>query len=111
MDCYAIWVDLAPGVDDLALVDALEAFLGYLKSHGRIENWSVQRRKLGFGPDGLGEFFLQLFFRDLAQLDSAFLRTATRDPEVEPLHAAVFSKVVNFRSALYRAFPDPVRMR
>lgn len=109
MDCYAIWVDLAPGAKDLELVDALEAFLGYLKARGAIESWRVRRRKLGFGPDGLGEFFLTLDFRDLAQIDAAFNRAATRDAEVEPLHAAVFSKVVNFRSALYRDFPDPVR--
>jgi hypothetical protein len=110
MNHYAIWVDLAPGAKDLDFVAAVDAYLGRLRERGEIESWRVMRRKFGFGPDGLGEFFLDLEFRDLAQLDAAFHHAATRGPEIEALHGEVFSRVSNFRSALYRDFPDPVRI-
>ena len=45
----------------------------------------------------------------LGQLERAFQRVARRDPEIEKLHAAVFSAVKDVRFALYRDFPDPVR--
>lgn len=109
MNSYAIWVDLAAGVSDLEFVAALDAYLRYLRDDGRLTRWRIRRRKLGFGPPELGEFFIEIEFTDLEQLDRAFARVATRDPEIEALHAAVFSRVANFRSALYRDFPDPVR--
>lgn len=109
MDIYAIWVDLAPGAGDLEFVAALEKYLGCLRDDGRLDRWRVRRRKLGFGPHELGEFFIEIEFTDLQQLDRAFARVAVRDREIEALHEAVFSRVTNFRSALYRDFPDAVR--
>lgn len=109
MDTYETWVDLAPGVNDLEFVRAVETYLGYLRGLGHLEAFRIRRRKLGFGPPDLGEFNISMEFQDLAQMDEAFLRAARRDPEVESLHAAVFSRVRGFRSALYRDFPDPVR--
>jgi hypothetical protein len=109
MDHYIVWVNLAPGVDDLEFVAAVDAYLGELRREERIESWRILRRKLGFGPEGLGEFQITMTFRDLAQLDAAFERAATRDDQIEPLHAAVYSRVAEYRSALYRDFPDPVR--
>ena len=47
---------------------------------------------------------------DLAQLDAAFSHVTPRAGEMEKLHAAVWSKVDNFKSALYRDFPDANRM-
>ncbi|MBX3111079.1 MAG: hypothetical protein KF857_03645 [Fimbriimonadaceae bacterium] len=109
MDCYEIWVDLAPGVKDLEFVDALRAYLGAFQADGRLESFRIRRRKLGFGPEGLGEFCITIEFKDLAQLDTAFNQAATRSGVVEQLHAQVYSRVRNFKSALYRDFPDPVR--
>jgi hypothetical protein len=109
MDTYEIWVDLVPGTRDLEFVDAVHAYLGHLMAQGKIEGYRVRRRKLGFGPDGLGEWNVSIEFRNLAQVDEAFLRAARRDEEIEGLHAPVYSKVCNFKSGLFRDFPDAVR--
>ena len=110
MDCYEIWVDLAPGAKDMELVAALHDYLGRMQTEGRIERYRIRRRKFGFGPEGLGEFWISIEARDLAQLDSAFSAAAARSGEMEKSHAEVYSRVQNFRSALYRDFPDPERL-
>ncbi len=110
MDCYEIWVDLAPGEKDLELIDAINAWLQSLQPHG-VKNWRIKRRKLGFGPSELGEFYITIEFESLADLDRAFHHAAKRTPQEEVLHAAVYSKVINYRSALYRDFPDKERVR
>lgn len=109
MDCYEIWVDLVPGTKDMDFVDAVHGWLGYLQSKGEIESYRIKRRKLGFGPDFLGEWYISIEFQDLSQVDRAFHDAASRLPEVEALHAAVYSKVCNYRSGLWRDFPDKVR--
>jgi len=111
MNYYETWVDLLPGVRDLEFTDAVDRYLSKLVELGRIEGFSIKRRKFGFGPEGLGEFNITMSVQDLAQLDSAFMVVAERDGEIELLHAAVFSKVCNYKSALYRDFPDEVRKR
>ncbi len=110
MDCYEIWVDLLPGVGDLEFVDAVHGWLGHLKGRGEIAGFRVKRRKFGFGPTGMGEWFISIEFDNLAQMDAAFMEAATRRPDVEALHAAVYSKVTNYKSGLYRDFPDAVRI-
>ncbi len=109
MQHYHMWVDLKESHQDLEFVAAVRAWLGHLQSAGRIARFTLARRKLGLGPDGLGEFHVCVFADDLAQLDRAFDLAATRDGETEKLHRAVYSKVVNFKAALYRDFPDAGR--
>ena len=109
MNYYDIWVDLAPGVNDLDFVDAVNEYLDFLKADGKLVGHRIRRRKLGFGPDVLGEFNITMKFEDLAQIDDAFFVAAKRSGEAERLHAAVWSKVSNFKSGLYRDFPDSVR--
>lgn len=109
MDIYHIWVNLRDSRRDLEFARAVDAYLGHLKSEGSLEGWRLTRRKLGFGPAELGEFHIQVFARDMGQLELAFSRAATRAGEVERLHASVYSMVTDFRSALYREFPDAVR--
>ena len=109
MDYYEIWFDLKDGSRDLELSRAVSEYLGYLRSNGLIEGYRLSRRKLGFGIPEVGEFHITIETRDLAQLEAAFQRAASRDSEVEPLHSAVYSLVKNARFALYRDFPDPVR--
>lgn len=106
MDCYEIWVDLAAGVKDTEFVQAVEGWLGHLQSAGTIEKFRIKRRKLGFGPPELGEFYISIEFTGLTQLDDAFRIAAAHDPDVDRLHAAVWSRVVNYKSGLYRDFPD-----
>lgn len=109
MQHYHMWFNLIDSRKDLEFARALDAYMTHLKSQGRIEGWSLTRRKFGFGPDGLGEFHCVVRTTDLAQLDQAFSLVATRAGEVESLHRPVYSAVKDFRSALYRDFPDPER--
>lgn len=108
-DHYHIWCDLKPGVRDLALVESVQAMLGHLQGLGHIESFAIARRKLGFGPPEIGEWHIDVVTRDLAQLEKAFSHVTPRSGEMEKLHAAVWSKVDNFRSGLYRDFPDANR--
>lgn len=109
MNVYAIWVDLIDGREDLNLYRAIEAYLGHFQSQGLVESWTVERRKFGFGPDGMGEFHIRILTRDLAALDQVFYQAAARSGEVEKMHAEVYKRVKNFKSGLYRSFPDEVR--
>jgi hypothetical protein len=111
MNYYDMWVDLRDSRHDLAFCQAVDAYLGHLKSQGNLVDWTLTRRKFGFGPDGLGEFHIRVAFTDLAQLDACFGVVATRTGQVEQLHNPVYSMVTNFKSALYRDFPDPQRVR
>lgn len=109
MDYYDIWCDISDGSEDLIFTQAVANFLGELQAEGRIEGYTFARRKFGFSPPGLGEFHIRIAVRDLAQLDDAFDRVTPRSGEMEWRHAEVFRRVVNFKSALYRDFPDPNR--
>jgi hypothetical protein len=111
MNTYHMWFNLknTRPPADLEFARAVDAYLGSLKSQGKLEGWSLSRRKFGFGPPGIGEFHCQVFFKDLAQMDAAFGVVATRDDEIERLHHPVYSAVTDFVSALYRDFPDSQR--
>ena len=109
MNCYEIWTDLLPGTNDLEFVGLVQSYLGHLVSAGHMEGYRIRRRKLGFGPDGLGEWNLSLEFKDLRQLEDAFDLIATRKGEIEKLHHEVYSRARNPRFALYRDFPGTER--
>ena len=109
MNYYDIWVNLKPGTDDMEFVRCLRAYLDHFVEGGQMEGYRIRRRKLGFGPDGLGEFSVTMKFGSLASLDEAFFTAAKRSGVPEELHSAVFSKVTDFKAALYRDFPDSVR--
>ncbi len=111
MNYYHVWADLREGHNDLEFSDAVTKYLGHLKERGLIEGFRITRRKFGFGPSELGDFHIVMELRDLAQLDAAFNLVATRSGEIETLHRAVYGAVTDLRSALYRDFPDPVRMK
>ena len=109
MDHYHIWFNLRDTSRDLKFAHDLAAYMAHLKAQGAIEGWNLARRKLGFGPHELGEFHVDIQTRDLAQLEQAFQTMAPRAGEAEKLHAAVWAAVTDFRSGLWRDFPDPVR--
>lgn len=111
MQYYEMWCNLKDSRKDLEFSRNVGAYLGFLKEQGKIEGWRLTRRKLGFGPPELGEFNINVWTNDLAQLDAAFSVVATREGEVERLHAPVYSMVTDFKAALYRDFPDPVRVQ
>ena len=110
MDHYHLWFDLAPGVSDVEFADTLAVYLGHLKADGRLHDWHLARRKLALGHPALREFHVDMVFEDLAQLDRAFSLAAARAGQVEGLHQAVNSKVTGLMAALYRDFPDEVRV-
>jgi hypothetical protein len=109
MNYYDIWFNLKDSHRDMELVANVNAYLGHLQKLGKIAGFRLRRRKLGFGPPELGEFSLSIWTETLAQLDAAFDTVATRSGEVEQIHSRVYSMVTDFRSALYRDFPDPQR--
>lgn len=127
MNYYNIWFDLLPGVDSRTYPAKVEAYLGHLHSRGLIAGWKVTRRKFGFGPPELGEWHVIVEVHDLTQLERAFGQVTrafnpdgtsvspaavaagtgpTLDDQIQPLHHAVYSAVTNFRSGLYRDYPD-----
>ncbi|MCC7292743.1 MAG: hypothetical protein IT449_11850 [Phycisphaerales bacterium] len=109
MNYYEIWCNLKDSHKDLEFAEAVQAYLGELKKRGLIEDYSLTRRKLGFGPPELGEFNISIACKDLVQLEHAFEVIARRGGDIEGLHANVYARVTDFRSALYRSFPDPQR--
>ena len=111
MNLYHLFCNTRPGVKDLAFCDAVHAYLGDLQQKQLIAGYRITRRKFGFGPADLGDWQITIELENLAQLDSAFNLVATRDGEVEKLHAAVYGSVCDLVTALYRDFPDEVRKR
>jgi hypothetical protein len=106
MDIYHIWCDPKPGIGDLDIQQQVAAYLGHLQDQKVIEARRLTRRKLGLGPPTHGEFHVMIEARNLAQLDAAFNRVASRRDPVEGFHFN--SLVQNAVFALYRDFPDPV---
>ena len=111
MDLYHAFFDLKPGITDMQLVESVDRYMGYLRDEGLIASHRLTRAKLGFGLKGHGDWHLVLEVRDLAQLQAAFDRVASRAGPVEGFHFGVNSLVQNPVFALYRDFPDPVRQR
>lgn len=106
MNYYHIWANLRDSRKDLEFAASLRAYLGHLQERGLIAGYRLTRRKLGFGPDGIGEFHIVIESENLTQLDAAFDAARARAGETESLHAAVYSAVKDLKFALYRDFPD-----
>ncbi len=111
MDIYHVWCNLKPGVRDIAFADGVRAYMGHLHAEGLIEGWRLTRCKLGLSPPDMGEWHVMIEIRDLAQLEAAFQRAASRREPVEGFHFGVNSLAQDTVFALYRDFPDPVRHR
>jgi hypothetical protein len=111
VNVYHIWCNLKEGVKDTDFTDGAVAYFEHLKGEGLIHGYRITRRKLGLGPPQLPEFHLTLDCEDMGQLDRAFAQVASRSEPVESFHQAVNSKVTDVFFALYRDFPDEVRVR
>ncbi|MEJ0022392.1 MAG: DUF6614 family protein [Alphaproteobacteria bacterium] len=111
MDVYVISFDLKPGVSDVTFADHVGAYLGALRQEGRIENWRLLRRKLGFGPPGAAEWNVLIETKGLAQLDEAFNAVSTRAGAIEGMHFEVNRHATNITFSLMRDFPDAQRVR
>lgn len=109
MDIYQGFFELKPGTDDLAFADSFTAYMAHLKAQGLIESFRLLRRKLGLGPDGLGDWQFIVEVRDLAQLDAAFKDVSSRRDPIESKHFAVNAHIAGIKFQLSRDFPDPQR--
>src|SRR5687768_13158528 len=72
MDYYQIWVDLKDAHRDIEFCANVDKYLGHLRQKGMVEAWTISRRKLGFGPQDLGDFNVTIAVRDLVQLEQMF---------------------------------------
>ena len=107
MNYNDIWCNLKDSHRGKQFAEAVEAYLGYMVEKKLIHSWTLHRRKFGFGPAELGEFHIQIAFDDLAQMDEAFFAVVDEDDkELMKRHVPVYSMVKDFKSALYRDFPD-----
>lgn len=111
MNHYLLWFNLKNTHQDLEFSAALDAYLGRLQADGFLHGFALTRRKLGFGPETLGEFQVTIDTVDLERLDAAFSQVARRSGEMEELHKAVYSQIKDMKTALYRDFPDPERQQ
>ncbi len=68
MDHYLIWCNLKDTSKDLAFCRDVDAYLDHLQDQGLLEGHRIMRRKLGLGPAGLGEFFIDIETQNLGQL-------------------------------------------
>jgi hypothetical protein len=109
MDIYHIWCNLHRAVDAQGFVGDVNAYLSHLRKNGGLASYRVTRRKLGLGPDHLGEFHIMMEFDNLGDLDETFFAVARRNDPIEELHKAVYSKVCDVTFALYRDFPGQER--
>lgn len=103
-------MNLAPGAKDLEFYGAVQRYCDWFISEGYMKTYRVRRRKFGFGPEALGEFNITMEFESLTKMDEAFAHAAARAGELEELHFAVYSRVADFKSGLWRDFPDSVRV-
>ena len=110
MDVYHIWFNLKPGVGDLEFAENAQTYLRHLRDAGHIAGYRITRRKLGLGPPQLPQWHITIDFENMAQMDEAFDRVASRTDPVESFHHAVNSKVQDIFFALYREFPDASRV-
>ena len=106
MNYYHIWCDLLDTHKAQEFCQAVNDYLGHLKERKLVEGYKITRRKLGFGPGDLGEFHIIIDSKDLVQLEQNFQAVAKPDEKTAHLHGNVYSRVKNFKSALYRDYPD-----
>ena len=109
MNHYIIWFNLKDNIKANSFSQDLINYLNALKDRNLIIDYKIMRRKLGFGPSELGEFMVDLICKDLGQLDKAFhtvIEGISHNNDLEMLHKKVNTKVIDFKSALYRDFPD-----
>jgi hypothetical protein len=110
MNIYHIWCNLKAGVSDAEFCARARSYLEHLRAQGHVTAFRITRAKLGLRPPTLREFHIMLEFENLAQLDAAFGAVAARTDPVEQFHHAVNSLVQDVMFALYRDFPDSVRV-
>ncbi|MDH4127950.1 MAG: hypothetical protein OEV44_04300 [Spirochaetota bacterium] len=103
MNHYIIWFNLKENIKAHQFLQDLVNYLNLLRESKLIVDYKIMRRKLGFGPSELGEFMVDLLFKNLEQLDMAFhsvLKGMNENNELNILHKKVYCNVNDFRSSL-----------
>lgn len=107
MNLYHVMIELKDDAKALAFAKALDEWLGYLQSAGKIGPWRLMRSKLGLCQSG--DFLLEIEVDRMAQLDDAFRHVAEHSDEVENLYYPVHQMIRSAVYGLYRPFPDENR--
>lgn len=110
MNLYHCFIDLKDGAKALAFAGAVENWMAYLQSHGKISNWRLLRRKLNLAAGTHKDFLLEIEVRDLAMLDEAFALVSQPSADVERLHGQISPMIQSVEYGLYRPYPDPGRV-
>ncbi|MEM9063643.1 MAG: DUF6614 family protein [Pseudomonadota bacterium] len=106
MNLYHVMIDLKDDAKALAFARALDQWLGYLQSAGKIGPWRLMRRKLNLASGESRDFLLEIEVERLAQLDDAFQHVSQHSDEVDELYYPVHGMIARASYALYRPFPD-----
>ena len=109
MNLYHVMIELKDDAKALAFAKALDEWLSYLKSDGKIGPWRLLRRKLGLATSAHLDFLLEIEVEGLAQLDEAFRHVGSHSDQVERLYYPVHNLIARMEVAVYRPFPDPER--
>lgn len=106
MDIYHVWVNLVDSSTDQEFCKRVDAFLGFFEERELVSRHRITRRKLGFGPQELGEWNIQIETENLETLERVWRQLASKEHQSHNLHHNMYKLVKDFRSALYRDFPD-----
>ncbi|MEL7154950.1 MAG: DUF6614 family protein [Pseudomonadota bacterium] len=109
MNLYHVMLDLKDDAKALAFSHALDQWLSYLQTQGKIGPWRLLRRKLNLASDVARDFLLEIEVERLSQLDEAFQHVSTHSDEVEALYYPVHKMIHSASYSLYRPFPDEDR--
>ena len=109
MNVYHVMLDLKDDAKALGFAHALDQWLSYLQTSGKIGNWRLMRRKLNLAADAARDFLLEIEVQNLGQLDDAFHHVSRHSDEVEALYYPVHRMIQSASYALYRPFPDDDR--
>jgi len=99
MNFYQVWFDLKDSVRHKEFLKSARDFLDLLKIRGLITEYVILRRKLGLGPEELGEFNIQIMGQSIGALDRISELITKGDSDLYLKHA----EMVKF--GLYRKWP------
>ncbi len=111
MNHFHFWCTLKSGVDGREFCERVREFLSYLYERERIEGFNLARRQFGIDPPGLGEYHIQVDFRDSTQMSRTFDEVGARSGETEEFHKTVTECVKEMTVSLYRDWPDSVKRK
>jgi hypothetical protein len=105
MNVYQAFFNLKSGVSDSKFAEILQAYMAYLEERRELRSWRLLRRKLGLGPNEIGEYQLMMEFDKLDDLDRSFGDAAPRSTTAERMHHDVYKMIDKVTFCLFRDYP------